>query len=570
MQCIHYCPVVRNGMECVRIGENKKASISEQLCIGCGICVHKCPFDSIRIINLPEELKEGLIHQYGENGFRIFNLPIPREGRVIGILGSNGIGKTTAINILSGKITPNLGSWNDPPGRDDVLRRVKSIELAEYLKDAWREGFTSAVKPQYIDRIPEVVSGTVREILEKKGEGFEGVAENLGLTKVLDREIKALSGGELQMMAIAATTLTEADVYFFDEPSSYLDIYQRLQAARAIKSLAGRKRVVIVEHDLAILDFLADDVHIVYGVEGAYGVVTKPRPVRSAINVYLSGFLREENVRFRETEVKFEARAPRQEWKSKSVITYPRIVKTLGDFRFEAEGGTCYAGEVIGIVGPNGIGKTTFVKLLAGVLEPDEGCITHNLVVSYKPQYLTPDYDGTVESLFNERIREAISEAYFEKEVVNPLGVKRLMEKEVSALSGGEIQRVAVTLCLGANADLYLLDEPSAYMDANQRITMARVIRRIMESRGKTAFVVDHDVYFIDMIGDRLMVFDGEPARHGVASGPFSMHKGMNIFLSKLDITFRRDADSKRPRINKPGSVQDREQHEKGEFYYDV
>jgi ATP-binding cassette subfamily E protein 1 len=242
----------------------------------------------------------------------------------------------------------------------------------------------------------------------------------------------------------------------------------------------------------------------------------------------------------------------------------------LGDFTLEAEAGTVYAGEVVGIVGPNGIGKTTFVKMLAGALEPDKGEVELKVTVSYKPQYLTSDYEGTVESLFNERIRESMVESFFEREVLHPMGLKRLMEQHVSTLSGGELQRVAVALCLGANADLYLLDEPSAYMDSNQRITSAKVIRRTMESRGKTALVVDHDVYFIDMIGDRIMVFDGEPAKHGVAKGPFSMRDGMNVFLSKLDITFRRDADSKRPRINKPDSVQDRDQHEKGEYYYDV
>jgi len=449
LQCIHYCPVVRNGTECIWLGDDKKATISEQLCIGCGICIRKCPYDAIRVINLPEELKEGLMHQYGENGFRIFNLPIPREGRAVGILGSNGIGKTTTINVLSGKLVPNLGWWEEPPDWDEVVREVKSIELSDYFKYMKSRGFKSALKPQYVDMIPQVVKGTVKKNLGKKGRDIKDIAERLNLTKVLDRDVKNLSGGELQMMAIAATILTDADIYFFDEPSSYLDIYQRLAAAREIKRLSVTKRVVIVEHDLAVLDFLADDVHIVYGTEGAYGVVTKPRPVRSAINVYLTGFLKEENIKFRDTEVKFEARAPRQGWKSKTIISYPKLLKKLGDFTLEAEAGQVYAGEVVGVVGANGIGKTTFVKMLAGVLEPGKGKVELKVVVSYKPQYLTSDYEGTVEMLFNERIKDAMNESYFDREVIQPMGIKRLFEQQVSTLSGGELQRVAVALCLG-------------------------------------------------------------------------------------------------------------------------
>ena len=88
-----------------------------------------------------------------------------------------------------------------------------------------------------------------------------------------------------------------------------------------------------------------------------------------------------------------------------------------------------------------------------------------------------------------------------------------------------------------------------------------------MESNEKSAFVIDHDVYFIDILSDTLLVFDGEGGSHGKAEEPFRLREGMNRFLKDVNITFRRDHDSKRPRINKNNSRKDREQQNSGDYY---
>lgn len=570
LECINYCPPVRTGVEAIALGEKGKPVIAEDLCVGCGICVHKCPFEAIKIIGLPQELEGELVHQYGKNAFRLYRLPVPKKGQVIGLLGPNGIGKTTAMSILSGQIVPNLGDYEKPGDWEKVLDKYAGLEIHDYFQALSEGRLKTAMKPQYVDKLPAVHKGLVKELLKKVDDSnrIDEVSARLGVTGVLSRVVSKLSGGELQRVALAATLLKDADVYFFDEPSSYLDIYQRLEVAKVIQELSERKQVVVIEHDLAVMDFLADLVHIIYGDEGAYGVMAQPRAVRTAINVYLDGYLREENIRFRDTHIVFARRPPRKDWQSEVLVRFPALTKRFKSFALKVEEGAVRKGEVVGAVGPNATGKTTFVKMLAGEIEPTSGKVEGEVSVSYKPQYIKPEFDGTVREMLASTIGRDFESGFFQAEIAHPLSLKYLMEKQLDTLSGGELQRVAIADCLGKAADIYLLDEPSAYLDSNQRMIASKTIRRAIEKIGKSAVVVDHDVYMIDLISDSLMVFSGEPSARGHAIGPMGMRDGMNRFLKDVQITFRRDQDTNRPRINKKDSRLDREQKSKGEYYY--
>ncbi len=566
-ECIQYCPRVRTGDETI-VKTEDGIKISEELCAGCGICVDKCPFDAIKIINLPEELEEDKIHQFGENSFRLYRLPVPQKGMVIGLLGGNGIGKTTAIRILSGEIIPNMGKYEEEPSWDAVLDRYSGTGLGDYFKSLSEEGIKTSLKPQYVDNIPAHYSGKVEDLLGGVGDDYMSWVKMLGIEHTLESTLKNLSGGELQRVAIAAASTKEADVYFYDEPSSYLDMKQRLSVAKAIQEKSKDNQVMVIEHDLAVLDFLADNVHIIYGDKGAYGVVAQPRGVRKAINTYLNGFLEEENVRFRNNVIEFDDHTPSGEWHSNPLIRYDRLVKRWDSFELETEPGEIPKGEVIGIVGPNATGKTTFVKMLADVIKPTEGEIEKHITVSYKPQYIKPNFEGRVMDLYHTEISDRFNTSVFKSQVVHPLDLEDLYERELSNLSGGELQRVVIGLCLGRDADLYLIDEPSAYLDSSRRMDAAKTIRRFMEKSSKAGMIVDHDVYFIDYVSDLIMNFSGEPGVHGKGEGPYDMRKGMNNFLSEIEITFRRDPDTNRPRVNKLDSRLDRKQKSQNEYYY--
>ena len=570
--CYRFCPKVRSNVEAIRF-EDDRPLVVEALCVGCGICVKKCPFNALSIVNLPDELEEECSHRFGANAFKLFRLPIPSSGVVLGLLGQNGIGKTTALNILSGETKLNLGKYEEPPDWSETIQHFRGSILQEYFQRLSDDALTVVHKPQYVDKIPRAVSGEVGELLENVDERgkLNILAEQLQLKTVWDRTLDVLSGGELQRVSIAATICHEADVYLFDEPSSYLDVKQRLQAARAVRSLKkDEKTVVVAEHDLAILDYLSDSICVFYGSPRVYGIVSHVQGVRVGINIYLQGFIPDENVRFRDAPIIFHVKPPTASREAgETLLRWDGMKKSFDGFELSVVPGDARQGEVVGILGPNGIGKTTFVRLLAGIEKPDRARVAQSeLTVSYKPQYISAEYEGTVGDLLKSVAEEDFASSWYRSEILQPLNAHLILDRNVAELSGGELQKVAIAACLSRKAQLYLLDEPSAYLDVEERLSMARTIRRVVESRDVTAFVVEHDVVAQDFIADRLMIFAGEPGVYGTANPPTDLRRGMNTFLKDMGITFRRDPVTKRPRVNKEGSKLDRHQKKIGEYYY--
>lgn len=270
--------------------------------------------------------------------------------------------------------------------------------------------------------------------------------------------------------------------------------------------------------------------------------------------------------------------------------SYPAMTKTLGSFKLTVEGGSFTDSEIIVMLGENGTGKTTFVRLLAGVETPDVGTDKLSLAVSLKPQTISPKFPGTVRMLLLKRIKQAFMHPQFQTDVLKPMNLETIMDQDVKTLSGGELQRVAIVLALGMpNVSVYLLDEPSSFLDSEQRIIASKVIKRFVVSfhpricliphrfilhAKKTAFVIEHDFIMATYLADRVIVFEGQPAISATATPyvhllllyqltiirPQTLLSGMNRFLASLEITFRRDPQNFRPRVNKMNSVKDREQ----------
>jgi ATP-binding cassette subfamily E protein 1 len=563
---INYDPLNRAGKEGgFYIDENEELHIDDKDVMEAHkMAVNKYPYEgAIKMVQLVHE--EGdKIHQFGENEFRLYGLPELEKDTTTGVLGANGLGKTVASKILSGKLKPNLGKWKNPPEWQDIKEKFRGTGLQRHIDKLAEQEIDSATKPQQVERIPEAFQGTVEEFLTRNGrpDNLDEIKEKFELKKLEDRNVSNLSGGELQRMAIASTAAAEADLYVFDEPSSFLDVKQRLKAGREITGLSGR--VLTIEHDLATLDLVSDRINIFYGEKGSYGMTSNTLSTKKGINQFLEGHIPSQNLKIRSDSISFE-RSDDDRGTGQTAIKFDEMTKDFGEdeFHLEASGGTLKEDEIIGIIGENGLGKTVFAKMLAGAHEPDQGS-SPDAKISYKSQYIEAS-DVKVEDAFPEDAN--MNTKRFQTRIEEPLELEPLYERKLSNLSGGELQRVAVAICLSRTADVYLLDEPSAFLDVESRVKLGKTLRRFSRKEEKPLMVIDHDLLLLDYISDRSIVFEGEPGVKGKSTEPIPTNEGLNRFLKQADITFRKDPDTGRPRANKPGSQKDQEQREKGEYY---
>ncbi len=574
LECIKYCPVNKSGAECVTINEeSKKAQIDEDICNGCGICVKVCPFDAITIVNLASEIASDKIHQYGINSFRLYKLPTPRKGEVVGLLGRNGMGKSTVVNILSGNLKPNLGRYENPPEWDEIFKHYSGTELKQHFEKIEKKQIRASIKPQQVHQIAQAFNGTGKELLDKydeRGMSRELIRE-LGLKNSMEQSLKELSGGELQRIAVAAAASKDTEFYFFDEPSSYNDVFQRIGVARVIQKLAKiGKSVMVVEHDLTLLDFLSDYIEVLYGEPSAYGIVSNILSTKIGINVFLDGYLPNENVRFRDKKFSFDVSSSSTDifQEGSEIVSYPKLEKKYSSFSVAIEPGKVRKGEVLGIMGANALGKTTMMKMIAGVEKPDSGSVDKKIKIAYKPQYLQNDLDVEVISILDKANESSIEGSMEEEQILDPLKIKKLYNKSIKNLSGGELQKIAVASCLLQKVDLYALDEPSAFLDVEDRIAIAKFLQKFVRSFGKSAIIIDHDLQLMDLVSDTMVIFEGESGSSGIATSPLPKADAMNRFLKSLDMSFRRDERSLRPRVNKLESRLDKDQKISGNFYY--
>ncbi|XP_010495087.2 PREDICTED: ABC transporter E family member 2-like [Camelina sativa] len=503
-------------------------------------------------------------------------LPAPRTGELLGLLGTHSIGKSTALKLLAGVLKPNLGRFTNPPEWQEILNHCGDKDLQTYFTQFLDKKLKVAMKPQHFEDM-KGFSEPVRKLLDKHNERgmMNEICDNLELNEVLDRRVRHLSGDMLQRVMIAVVALQKADVYIFDEPSSLLDVSQRFRAAQVIRSLLTPDSYVIVsDNDISVLDYLSDAIYCFYGKPEACGIVSLPFNVRAGIEIFLDGFDPSQNLRIRDESLIFEvARTPRPPpaggWRP---YKYPNMSETSEDFTLEVQAGEFTDSQVLVMLGENSTGKTTNLQMLAGKVAPDslENFIRMDYV-SYKPQRIAWKGECTVRQLPELSLHLADMHPDFISDVMKPLQMEQLLDRKVASLSCGETQRVALTICLGKFASVYLIDEPGAYLDSELRINAAMAIRRHVLRMENAAIVVEHDLTMATYMADQVIVVDKISPAKCTANPPLPLVSGMNRFLSHLDITFRRDRISfnATPRVNKLGSIEDTMQKAAGN-YYDV
>lgn len=551
------------GKNCIT-KEDKKIIVSEEACMVCFNLAKRAPGDAVKVVNLPSNLSTEAVFRYSANSFKLHGIPIPKARKVLGLLGVNGIGKSTALKLLTGELIPNFEKYDPIPTKKDVLKHYRGNEIQKYLTQLYGNKIKISVKPQNINKYTKSHKNTtVENFLEMVD---HPCIEKLELTHLMLQKIGNLSGGELQRVIIAKTCLKEAQIYFFDEPSSFLDVKQRIVASECIRKLTEEnKYVVVVEHDLSILDYLSDYIQVIYGMPGVYGVITKPSMVSNAINQFINGYILNDNIRFRSYGLNFKTSTEDVKVISKLGMSYPSLKHSYPGFTLQVSPGVFNFGEVTCLLGQNGCGKTTFMKLLVKYFA---NSAKNNFAVSFKKQQLKLNHPGTVQDMMEEQINSALCDRFFRLFVLKPLQINKIKKLKVNSLSGGEMQKLAIVLCLGTSASVYLLDEPSAGLDCEQRLIVAKVIRKwIVNHLGKTCFLIEHDFLISTSIADRIIVYQGIPGVNTIASQPMALKIGFNKFLKDLNVSFRNDPENSRPRINKLNSVKDREQKSRNEFF---
>lgn len=569
-ECKQKCPVNYTGKQCVIVDKGAKvAKISEDLCTGCGICVKVCPFSAIKIYRLPTEIASQLTHSYGENNFKLYKMLVPKINIIQGIIGSNGVGKSTLINIMGNKLTHDS---------DYLLNKYKGTELFKYLTDLYSKKLVIKVKPQNVDLLQKfykkknpaaIVKNELAKYYNHDDPFHKQVYEALEINKFENNTVSTVSGGEMQKLAIAATLLCNAtaNVFIFDEFTNYLDVCQRILVSNLIQALKQfeNKYIFVIDHDLSILDYTCDVMSIIYGKPGAYGIVSSSYPCSEAINMFFEGRIAQENTRFRDTPFSFRSELEYEDEtdivaKDQGLKYYDTTIN-YPNLNINISGSNIISNGIYMILGKNGTGKTTFLNHVA-----------KDLIVSYKTQYVTFDekyLSMTVRDYLYTKIRKSMCEQLF----INSIKgfIDNLYEKKIKNLSGGEAQKIAIVECLGTNADVYLLDEPSANLDIEQRYIATKLIKRFLLQYKKIGFIVEHDIMMAiafnnDVYNSRIILVTNNNDVSQVHV-PCDYTTGINQFLKSMDITFRTEQRHKRPRINKKDSQKDQEQKEACRYY---
>jgi ATP-binding cassette subfamily E protein 1 len=616
-ECGLICPQNRQKKECIVLADiedvgnssktaiisksKKIAQINESICIGCGLCAKPpqnrgCPFGAVLIVNIPTEINGDIIMRYNANGFRLYRMPILKQGKVLGFIGQNGIGKSTIVNILSDKIKPNFEKFDTILSNSDIINKFKGTEMHKYMTKLYSGELAISIKPQHVDSLvhhlkSKKVDPSIKQYIQNKckvdfnnpSQWITRVITTLELDKIINLKVCTLSGGELQRLVCATTFLTEANVYIFDEPTNYLDVRQRLNVAELIRELMDEhKYIAVIEHDLAILDYISDYICILYGKPSAYGVVSRPLSTSHGINEYFDGFISAENMRFRANEYDLRSLDVVEGEKilfsdtriqyTENIIIYPSFELTIeaGDFPME--------GSMTIIMGKNGTGKSTFINHIAKEMQS---------TISVKPQYLSVEqfaypngtYPTVGEFLMN-NIRTSYINDLFRSDVVKPMMINTIEDRLLNELSGGEMQRFWIVYCLGQEAHIYLIDEPSACLDIEQRVTTTKMFKKFFMHNKKVGFIVEHDMMMAVSLGSEqnsqaviveqiVEQVSNDVIRKSLAKTPVEFKEGINDFLKSLNVTFHTGTFSrhKRPRINKPNSQKDKEQKQQNKYY---
>lgn len=454
------------------------------------------------------------------------------EGDKVGLVARNGVGKSTLLNILADKESPDSG------------------------RIVWRNG----VKVGFLEQTPEcdpelsVIDYTrPGHSCHDEGEIADGyerakrLLSQFGLTDI-DQKVESLSGGEFKRAALAKVLLTEPDILILDEPTNHLDI----EIVEWLEKYLQRKRItlLLVTHDRWTLDKVCSriieiDNQTLYSYDGNYDYYLRRRTermesrelelarVRNLLRGELEWMRRQPQARGSKAKYRIDnfydlkqrsivgpaARDVALDVKAgyigSKILEIKNLSKAYGDKKIISDWEYTFARyEKVGIVGPNGIGKSTFIKMLMGLLSPDSGTIETGSTVKwgYYSQEGITGFDANSKVIdavkeITDRIRidektTLTASQFLNRFLFSPAD----QQKFISKLSGGERRRLYLATVLMREPNFLVLDEPTNDLDI---MTLAILEDYLANFKG-CVMVVSHDRYFLDRVADHLFVLEGD------------------------------------------------------------
>ena len=435
------------------------------------------------------------------------------KGEIILLCGKSGSGKTTVTKLVNGLIPHFLeGSLSgDIYINGKNTSQMKIYEISEQVGSVFQNPKTQFFN---LDSDSELIFG-----LENKGEPSEEIKKrvskavyDLGIEKLLNRNVFKMSGGEKQLLAIASVYAMNPEIYVFDEPSANID-ENGIEKIREvfIKLKTQGKTIIISEHRLYYLTDLLD--RAIYLQEGEIKYIFSNSELIS-----LNDELRRKMGLRTFVKMNNEDFISPVEYSDTDDFTVSNLKYGYSKSVLKSVNISAGKGDIIAVTGENGQGKTTLMKILCGLLKEQEGSVKYKgKLFKYKSRrklcYMV--MQDVIHQLFSESVIEEFelsdSKTKTEEveEILTKLELIKFKDKYPLCLSGGQMQRLAVAVGILMNREIIIFDEPTSGLDYLNMLEISEIIKKF--SKGKIVFIVTHDKELIDNTCNKLLeISDGK------------------------------------------------------------
>ena len=436
------------------------------------------------------------------------------KGECILLTGVSGSGKSTLIHLMNGLI-PTLYEGKlegEILFKNKDLKDIESYDISKNIgyvsQDPRGHFFTTNTTSELVFSMENY--GIPLNEMKKK---YSELVNLLELEKLVDKNIIYISSGERQKIAIGCSLSLEPEIIILDEPSSNLDFHMTKKLKQLIEKLKTKGyTIIIAEHRMYYIQDLIDRVFVINNGKVIEKTISDLEsnnevPLRS-LDIFN---LELENISCKNKELLMEI----------NNITYKNILSNITT--------TVYKGDVIGLIGKNGVGKTTLLRLLSNIMKPNKGKIVGKVVPFLVMQDM--DYQFFTESVESEmKFGSADNDLEKINSLLMKLGLIEFKDKIPFELSGGQKQRLLIAISALANVNLLMFDEPTSGLDYVNMTKVSGILKDL--SKNSALIVATHDIEFLYKTCNRVVYLDDKVIKEDFYLNLENKKKVNNIFIN--------------------------------------